>query len=326
MQNIRRGLTAITMTIVCAVAWAQMPAGEVVRSSGLVEIERGSTVIIPQPPQAALVGDTLSTGLSSQAALRLVDGSVHALGSSARLQITKIRFDPNQASSNQIVLTLSKGAMFSTPGSVGAQGLGSLVIRTPYGEVTMPSDSLRLAISNDQQLPGLIILAGAEPVLVRTPAGMVAVSADQPVLITPDGGVVVSFVVPPQIAAEWRDLNEVSAPLSGEPGDAEARTPERIEPDTQPNAQPSPAPSPTFAPATPLPTPAPTTPTTPLPTAGPTAPPAPSASPSPTPNLLDVTPSPSATPIPTSTPTPAPTATPTPPPTPVPTDPPISPS
>lgn len=312
-------LTSCCLLLGTAAAWAQNPVGEVESARGTANITRSSDVISAVEDTPLATGDALSTGSNSALRFGMADGSSHALGEDGSLQIDEFVYDPNNPSANRMVFSLLRGSLQSLGGAIGAGGIGTFIVKTPFGEYRGGDLDLRISVNPSPTDGQLVIENSGGPGEVVSNGVVTPVPSGTTVVIRPDGSVT--------IRTRPREEDE-----AGE-GEAGVEIDLRIEPriplpsvlPTLPVGTPTPnitlpptglptatpvvtlAPTPTVTPAS-TPTPGPTT----APTGTPSG--APSGTPSPT-NVGVPTVTPTDVPVPTALPTatgsPAPTAQPT---------------
>ena len=131
-----------TLIFVCIATNAfAADAGTVLFATGDVTAERGPAVTLAKG-DAVLDNDTVATGESSRAQLRLLDGAKVAIRPNSRLRIDEYIFqgatdsDTGQVvatSGDRSVATLIKGGLRTITGVIGKEDASAYEVRTPVG-------------------------------------------------------------------------------------------------------------------------------------------------------------------------------------------------
>lgn len=174
-----------------AAAAAQGPAqtiGQVLDASGQVS----SGAVVLKAGQRVPVAAQLVSGSKSFAKLRMQDDSLIALGESSNFQIEKYRFNhqgaATEASSARYVL--NSGSVRMVSGVMSRLNPGSVVLATPYGDITTLGTDYTVGIcaAGCASKPGLYISVKSGRVSIAGSQGVTVVSSGEVLRLSETGG------------------------------------------------------------------------------------------------------------------------------------------
>ena len=118
--------------------------GTVSEASGPIFVVRADGIRLPAGKDTAIrPGDVIETADGSNVSLTFADGTTFALGSSGRMIVQEMTFDP-ASGSGHAALTVVQGTFAFVSGQIAALGGGAMTVTTPVGVIDVNGSNVAL--------------------------------------------------------------------------------------------------------------------------------------------------------------------------------------
>ena len=193
--------------VIAPVAYAQSTAeaGRVLMSIGDVKINRNGQTI-PAPKNTAIQsGDTVITGIASNAQIRMSDAAVIALRAQTEFKINEYKFNGKSDGSEKANLSLVKGGVRAVTGSIGRENKDNLQVNAVVATVGIRGTGYNLNYCegnclNTDKTPvkdGLYAGVFEGQITIKNKAGTEALGVDQYAYVADDNSQAKRLSQPP---------------------------------------------------------------------------------------------------------------------------------
>jgi hypothetical protein len=136
MQMLKK-LFVISFVLLSTAGFAQTPneAGKVLMALGDVKVNRNNQIVPLAKGASVLSGDSVITGVASNAQLRMSDGAVIALRAQTEFKINEYRFAGKADGSEKASVSLVKGGVRAVTGVIGRENKDNLQINAVVATV-----------------------------------------------------------------------------------------------------------------------------------------------------------------------------------------------
>ncbi|MBU3539639.1 FecR domain-containing protein [Polynucleobacter sp. UB-Tiil-W10] len=200
-------VTILISSLIAPVAHAQSTAeaGRVLMSIGDVKINRNGQTI-PAPKNTAIQsGDTVITGIASNAQIRMSDAAVIALRAQTEFKINEYKFNGKSDGSEKANLSLVKGGVRAVTGSIGRENKDNLQVNAVVATVGIRGTGYNLNYCegnclNTDKTPvkdGLYAGVFEGQITIKNKAGTEALGVDQYAYVADDNSQAKRLSQPP---------------------------------------------------------------------------------------------------------------------------------
>ena len=197
----------LSSSAIAPVAYAQSnaEAGRVLMSIGDVKINRNGQTI-PAPKNTAIQsGDTVITGIASNAQIRMSDAAVIALRAQTEFKINEYKFNGKSDGSEKANLSLVKGGVRAVTGSIGRENKDNLQVNAVVATVGIRGTGYNLNYCegnclNTDKTPvkdGLYAGVFEGQITIKNKAGTEALGVDQYAYVADDNSQAKRLSQPP---------------------------------------------------------------------------------------------------------------------------------
>jgi len=233
-------------------------AGKVLMSLGDVKVLRAGKSLPLARGESVQSGDSISTGVASNAQLRMTDGAVIAIKAQSEFKINEYKFSGKEDGSDKATLSLVKGGVRAVTGSIGKTNQDNLKVNAVVATVGIRGTGFNINYCNGDCVnkdkspvkDGLYAGVFEGKIVVSNQAGTEALGVNQYLYVADKDTVPVRLSTPPNFLPDPLTGQKSAKPKSGGAQAAEipslnapvANAPSKAA-DTQVTSVPSPTPS-----------------------------------------------------------------------------------